>query len=474
MQLQFFGAARTVTGSMFLLTLGGCNILIECGLRQGSPKEEQENFAEFPFDVAKLHAVVLTHAHLDHSGRIPLLVKRGYNGPIHTHSATGELCEILFQDAAHINEKETIWENKKRARKGLSLLSPLYSQDEAKQAVSQFQTYGYGESVTIAPGVAITFHDAGHILGSAIVELLLTEGGMERRIVFSGDLGHSGAPILRDPAVVTNADLVVMESTYGDRLHRSWEQTWLEMQDIFRSPSIHKGNILIPSFAIGRSQEVMYGLAKHYQDWNIGQWSIFLDSPLAIKATEIYRNHVNLYDRETLNLTNNNTLENSSEKLFGLANVHYSLTAEQSMALNQINNGAIIIAGSGMCDGGRIKHHLKHNVWRRDCNILIVGYQAQGTLGRRLVDGAKHIRLWGETIQVNAKIHTIGGFSAHADQRGLLHWLGQFKSRPHVVLVHGENRAIDTLREEIAGNFTFKVLTPEKNQRLELTDFELY
>ncbi len=469
MHLQFLGAARTVTGSLYLLSANGHRILVECGLRQGNPKEEAENYDAFPFDIASIDAVVLSHAHLDHSGRIPLLVKRGYTGPVHTHNATRELCSILFQDAAYINEKESFWENKKRQRKGLPLREPLYTREQALQAMARFQSYPYEQSTEILPGISICFYDAGHILGSSIVEITMTEGPLQRRVVFSGDLGHAGAPILRDPVCLRQADVVLMESTYGNRLHRPWGQTWDEMRDIFLSRDIQKGNVLIPSFAIGRSQELMFGFAKYFQAWNMSRWSLFLDSPLAIKATEIYRKYAHLYDPETLDLINHN----HGAALFGLPNIHYTESSEQSMALNRVVNGAVIIAGSGMCNGGRIKHHLKHNAWRHNCHILIVGFQAQGTIGRQLVDGAKHIRLWGETIQVNATVHTLGGFSAHADQQGLLRWLGGFNNSPLVMLVHGESEAMDALKLRVESALTSRVKVPEKHQILDLHALEL-
>ncbi len=462
MLLQFLGAARTVTGSMYLLSINKYKVLVECGLRQGNPQEEQENFADFPFAVSAIDAVVLSHAHLDHSGRIPLLIKRGYTGPIHAHHATRDLCDILFQDAGYINEKEAIWENKKRQRKNLPLLSPLYDRQDAQRAMTQFRSHPYQQNIPVVPGVTARFHDAGHILGSCIVELRLDDGADSRCLVFSGDLGHSGAPILRDPSKLQQADVVLMESTYGDRLHRSWDQTWDELRDIFLDSDIHKGNVLIPSFAIGRAQEVMYAFARHFDQWQMNKWRIFVDSPLAIQATEIYRKYAHLYDRETRALPDN------GNGLFGLPNLHYAASAEQSMALNRFASGAIIIAGSGMCDGGRIKHHLKHNIWRRDCHVLIVGFQAQGTLGRRLVDGARHVRLWGETMQVNATIHTIGGFSAHADQLGLKNWLSEFKGNPLTVLVHGEPVAMDTLQGELRRALSLDIVQAEPDRTLDI------
>jgi metallo-beta-lactamase family protein len=436
-QIEFFGATGEVTGSCYLVHASGYRILVECGLIQGSIQHERRNRDEFPFDVSSIDAVVLTHAHLDHSGRLPLAMARGYPGPIYTHRATVDLCAVLLQDAAWLSEKDAEWENRKRERKGLKPVEPLYSVEQAKQTLGLFRGLDYDTAVEILPGVLLTLRDAGHILGSASVELQAKSGAHTRRIVFSGDLGHIGAPILRDPAPVPAADLVVMESTYGDRLHRPWDATWSEIGEIIAGAS--GGNILIPAFAVGRTQELLYVFARHFEEWQLGRWQIFLDSPMAIEATEIYERHAAVHD-----------LEARGSTLFGLPNLRISRTGDDSSLINRIRSGAIIIAGSGMCTGGRIRHHLKHNIWRRETHLLIVGFQAAGTLGRALVDGASHIRLWGETMRVNAKVHTIGGLSAHADQAGLLDWYRQIPGRPPVVLVHGEPVAMGVLAERLA------------------------
>jgi metallo-beta-lactamase family protein len=459
LDIQFFGATREVTGSCFLLTVGDRKVLVDCGLIQGSLQHERHNHEPFPFDPAGIDAVVLTHAHLDHSGRLPLLAKRGYDGPIYTHRASADLFRIMLEDSGYLNEKEVEWENRKRLRKGLELVEPLYTRDEARAAHRQFRPQEYEKSETIVPGVELTLYDAGHILGSAIAVLDLTEGGHRRRVVFSGDLGHRGEPILRDPAVIEQADLVVMESTYGDRLHRPWNETWEEMGEIITSA---RGNILIPAFAVGRSQLLLHMFKRHYDEWNLGSRQIFLDSPLAIEATEVYQRHAKVYDRAARDFMAR------GEGLFDMPNLHLTRRSEESMAINTIRSGAVIIAGSGMCTGGRIKHHFKHNIWRRDTHVLIVGFQAAGTLGRSLVDGAGYIRLWGETVQVNAAIHTIGGLSAHADQRALLHWYETFRARPPVALVHGEPEAMDSLAWRLETDLGAHVVKPEFTQRLDL------
>jgi metallo-beta-lactamase family protein len=368
----------------------------------------------------------------------------------------------MLKDAAHLNEKDVEWDNRKRQRKGLKLLEPLYTIPEAEVALKQFKVLDYGVRRRILPGVEICLRDAGHILGSAIVEVWLQEGESQRKLVFSGDLGHRGAPILRDPEVVREADLVILESTYGDRLHRSWEATLDELRDVIGMAQRNKGNILIPSFAVGRAQELLYLFSLHAADWGLQEWQIFLDSPMAIRATEVYTRHHDLYDREA------RSWRGGSGKPFDLPNLHFSQTAAQSMAINRIQTGAIIIAGSGMCNGGRIKHHLKHQLWREHTHVIMVGFQARGTPGRALVDGATHIRLWGETIRVAAQVHTIGGLSAHADQAGLIDWYRQFDKRPVVALVHGEEGAMDTLAEKLRSDLQARVHTPVPGTRLDI------
>lgn len=461
MQLHFHGAAQEVTGSCHLINCAGKTLLIDCGLIQGGPKDEARNAEPFPFAARDVDAVILTHAHLDHSGRLPLLVKAGYKGPVHAHPATRDLCRIMLRDAAFLNEKDTEWNNRKRARKNLSPLEPLYTVADATAAMRRFKTIGYGAPVEILPGVKLCFRDAGHILGSCIVELWLSENGLQRKLVFSGDLGHRGAPILRDPESVRDADLVVMESTYGNRVHRSWVDTEKEMAQALNDASAQRGNVLIPAFAVGRTQEILYTFARFYREWELERWTLFLDSPMAIEATEVYQHHAELYDAQAAQI----------HKVHGspwpLPKLHFSRTAQQSMAINRINAGAIIIAGSGMCDGGRIKHHLKHQVWRENCHVIITGYQARGTPGRALVDGAQYIRLWGETIRVAAQIHTIGGLSAHADQAGLLDWFGKFSGTPPVALVHGETESITVLQHMLQQR-SHSVMVPTRGQVVDL------
>jgi len=462
LQLQFLGATQEVTGSCYLLRVGAYSLLVECGLIQGTPEDEARNAKPFPFDVGSIDAVVLTHSHLDHSGRLPLLAKAGFDGPIFTHHASADLCKILLKDSGYLNEREVEWQNRKRQRKHLPLIEPLYTMADAELVMDQFVPLDYSVETEILPGVKIRLNDAGHILGSSIVEMWLSDKGVTRKLVFSGDLGHRGAPILQDPAVIKQADLVLMESTYGDRDHRPWDETWDELEQVLLNAKHDKGIVMIPSFAVGRTQELLYAFNLNYEKWQLDKWAIFLDSPMAIEATEVYSNHRELYDRET------KALQQRNGNPFKLPNLHISRSADDSMAINQIRSGAIVIAGSGMCSGGRIKHHFKHNIWRRNCHVLIVGFQARGTLGRLLVDGATQINLWGEVVSVSAKIHTIGGFSAHADRDGLLEWYGHFDGRPPLALVHGEPQAIEPLAEQVKALGVERLFVPELGNSLDL------
>jgi len=406
----------------------------------------------------------LSHAHIDHSGRLPMLVKAGFSGPIYTHRASRDLCRIMLKDSAFINEKDIEWENRKRLRKGLKPVEALYTVEDARSAMSHFKGLVYQKKVKILPNVTLRLNDAGHILGSSIVELWLEDAGHTRKLVFSGDLGRPGMPILQDPAFIRQADLVIMESTYGDRLHRSWEQTLTEIESVVQTTTNSRGNILIPAFAVGRTQEILYMLARYYREWQLERWQIFLDSPLAIEATRIFTQHSDLFDQDMADLWRQNKAQSI------LPNLHISRTSNQSMALNRIHSGAIIIAGSGMCSGGRIKQHLKHNVWRRQCHVIISGFQARGTLGRSLVDGAKFIRLWGETVRVAATIHTVGGLSAHADQPGLKNWYANFEGRPAVVLVHGEATALEILSNTLRNDLDAPVTIAKHGQVLDLIE----
>lgn len=453
MELKFLGAARTVTGSCHSVRVGTQHVLLDCGQIQGSRFDEELN--RMPLPVGHVDAVVLSHAHIDHSGRLPLLHKQGFTGPIFTHRTTVELCAIMLRDAAYLHEKDAEWQNKKRRRKGLAAVPPLYTRDDARAVMGQFVGLDYDEKREVVPGVEITLRNAGHILGAAIVELELRESGREFRLVFSGDLGYDAAPLMRPPATIEHADLVIMESTYGNRNHRPFASTLDELRSIFRSAAENGGNVLIPAFAVGRTQDLLYLLSKHYADFGLDRWQIYLDSPMAIETTQLYWRNPEL-QRARLFADRDKPVVTASE------------STEDSMRINAIESGAIVIAGSGMCTGGRILHHLKHNLWRPECHVVMIGFQAEGTLGRRLVDGAEHVRLWGETIKVAAKIHTVGGLSAHADQAGLMAWYGAFANRPPVCLVHGEPGSQNALASALRSAHKADVRIPSRGDVVDL------
>jgi len=401
---------------------------------------------------------VLSNAHIDHSGRLPLLRKQGFEGPIYTHRATVDLCGIMLRDAAYLHEKDAEWQNKKRRRKGLSDIEPLYTRDDVRGVLPQFVGLEYDVPHEILPGVAVTLRNAGHILGAAIVDLALRENGREIHLVFSGDLGYDAAPLMQPPTVIEDADLVLMESTYGNRNHRAFAATLEELKTIIRGEADGGGNILIPAFAVGRTQDLLFLLSRHHRDWGLDRWQVYLDSPMAIETTELYFRHADL-QRARLFADDNKSSRSQ---------VIAAESSEDSQRINGIRSGAIVIAGSGMCSGGRIMHHLKHNLWRRECHVIMIGFQAEGTLGRRLVDGAERVRLWQETIKVEAKIHTVGGLSAHADQAGLLAWYAGFKRRPPVCLVHGEPGAQQALAAALRTAYGADVRLPARGETISL------
>lgn len=443
MQISFHGADRDVTGSCHLIECAGQRILIDCGMFQGSRELEEENAGPLGFDAAALDCVLLTHAHLDHCGRLPLLLKRGFRGRILATGATAELANIVMQDAAHMAEDDAAWQARRNPGPAPA---PLYSKAEAAEAASRFgPPCAYQQPVTLAPGVTASFHDAGHILGSASVLLEFSEQGRARRVLFSGDIGGVGRPILRE-AAPPQADIVTMETTYGDRLHRTPAESAAELIGVLREAHARGGNVIIPSFALERSQEILYVLRAAVAAGQLPPGlPVYVDSPMAISAIEVYRRHPECYDEQAAAL-----LARGGD-LFGFAGLHLVREASESKGLSRIAGGAVIIAGSGMCTGGRVRHHLVTNLPRSDSSIVFVGYAAQGTPARRIIDGAASVRLFGEEIPVRASVHTIGGFSAHADQAELLRWHARAGGAEQTILVHGEQSAMQAFAALLPG-----------------------
>lgn len=436
------GAAKQVTGSCHLIRCGEQQVLIDCGMFQGTREEEQANSEPFGFDPTQIDALLLTHAHLDHCGRIPRLVRQGFRGRILATAATRDLARIVMLDAARLQEEDAARAERSGRRRGEDAPQPLYTLDDAFGALDRFtDPVAYGETVTVAPGIEAQFLDAGHILGSASILLTLNDGDQTRRIVFSGDLGSPGRPILRDPTPAPPADFVVMESTYGDRDHRALPDSVDELYEAINDTLRRGGNVVIPTFALERTQEVLYYLHQGIRQQRIPSGTpVFLDSPMAISATEIFRRHPECFDDEFTEVLRH-------EDPLAIPHLRFSREAADSMAINRIEGGAIIMAGSGMCNGGRIRHHLRHNLWREKSSVVFVGYAAEGTLARRIINGAKRVQIFGEDIAVNARIWTINGFSAHAGRAELLDWLGS-QPRRGVFLVHGEyERGMRSLEE---------------------------
>jgi len=443
MELEFFGAAGEVTGSCHILRVGKSRILLDCGMIQGGRRSEERNAEPFPFNAGNIDAVVLSHAHLDHSGRLPLLVKRGFTGEVHTHNASKDLVGVLLRDAAYLQGSITRRANKRRERKKLPLLDVLYDAEDAAATLTSLVGHRYLEWFDVAPGVRVRFHDAGHIMGSAVVEAEVRERGVTKTVVFSGDLGQFDTPILNDPSFLPRADIVLMESTYGGRAHRSRADTLVEIGELLASARKDGGHILIPAFAVGRSQEILYHLGSHFDEWNVGDWQIFLDSPMAISTTEIYWDYPHLYDEEATQLSK------KINPMPSLPNLKMSRTADDSKAIKTVKGGAIVLAGSGMCNGGRILHHFRNHLADERTRVLFTGYQSPGSLGRRIIDGASDVRIHGRSYDVNAQVATVGGFSAHGDSDDLARWYMAMENTPPLYLVHGDHNAGELLAEEL-------------------------
>jgi metallo-beta-lactamase family protein len=456
MNLTFYGASGEVTGSCYLLTTDRARVLIDFGMHQGGREEYQRNFRALPFPAASLDAVLLTHAHIDHCGRMPLLPNMGFRGPIHATEATCDLAVIMLRDAARLQESDTARLNRRREFEGKPPLAPLYTSDDAERVLALFRPLRYGNDVEVAPGIRARYFDAGHMLGSASIELTITEKGKTTVLVMSGDVGHKGTPVLRDPEAPPKADVVVLESTYGDRDHKPMSDTIDQFSEIIKEAIWDKEKVIIPAFAVGRAQHLIYHLHELHHTDRIPTFPVYVDSPMASKAFEVYKKHKNLYDKEAL------SAGSRGHGVFDLEGLEIIESNEDSRRLNGSFGSGVIIAPSGMCTGGRILHHLKHNLWRKGVHILIVGFQAGNSIGRRLVEGADAVRILGTTVVVRAKIHTLNGFSAHAGRSELLDWSAEVKGAspsgkpPRFILTHGE----DTPRQALAAALAPHTPTP--------------
>ena len=464
MKITFLGATKTVTGSNILIETKDKKFLLDCGLYQGQQKEIMLNTEDFMFNPADVDFMILSHAHIDHSGRIPKLFISGFKGPVYATKATCDLCEIMLPDSGYIQESEVEWLNRKRKREGKHDVPPLYTYQDAVDSLTLFERVNYNEIIPVTKDIKFRLRDAGHMLGSSVVELWVTEDGKEQKIVFTGDLGNNDIPLLREPTMIDDADILIMESTYGNRIHEKQENKAEEFLTIVSDTLEKGGNVVIPSFAVGRTQEILYEIQRSKQSEDkefrrrfeeIMRAPVFVDSPLAISATEVFLRNLDCLDEFV-----QKDIEEGKKPL-DFPGLKFTPTVEESKALNETANQSIIISASGMCEVGRIKHHLKHNLWRTDSTILFVGYQALGTLGRKIVDGAKNVKIFGEEISVNARVEYIEAFSGHADQNGLLHFVDSFKNKPkHIYLVHGDEEAQIELANKIVNGYSIPVEIP--------------
>ena len=475
MNITFLGATKMVTGSNFLVEGAGKRFLVDCGLYQGKEELEELNYREFDYNPAEIDFMLLTHAHIDHSGRIPKLYNDGFKGPIYAHKATCDLCSIMLPDSGHIQEMESQWKNKKRIRKGQKEKPPLYTADDAIKCMEIFKPVKYDEIIQVDKNIFVRFNDAGHMLGSSTIEIWAIEDGKETKTVFSGDLGNNDIPLLSEPTMIDNCDYLVMESTYGSRLHNRNDQKAEMFLNIVSETINNGGTVVIPSFAVGRTQEILYEINKikenrHDEEFmekyrTLMKVPVYVDSPLAISATQVFKENMDLFEDEVKEemQRGNNPLE--------FPGLKFTQTADESKALNESNEASIIISASGMCDVGRIKHHLKHNIWNPNSTILFVGYQAPGTLGYQIVNGAKKVTIFGEEFAVNARIEYIEGYSGHADQEWLMNFIYSFLTKPkHIFLVHGEEESQDVLRDKILEETGIGVSIPEYGECYELDD----
>ena len=475
MKITFLGATKIVTGSNFLVEAAGKKFLVDCGLYQGKAELEEQNYREFDYNPAEIDFMLLTHAHIDHSGRIPKLYNDGFKGPIYAHKATCDLCQIMLPDSGHIQEMEAEWKNKKRIRKGQTTRGPLYTAEDALKCMEIFVPVKYDEIIQVSEDIYVRFNDAGHMLGSSTIEIWAKENGKETKAVFSGDLGNNDIPLLSEPTMIDNCDYLVMESTYGSRLHIRNDQKAELFLKIVSETIDNGGTVVIPSFAVGRTQEILYEINKikenrHDEEFlreyrTLMKVPVYVDSPLAISATQVFKENMDLFEDEVKEEMErgNNPLE--------FPGLKFTQTADESKALNESDEPSIIISASGMCDVGRIKHHLNHNIWNPNSTILFVGYQAPGTLGRSIVDGAKKVKIFGEEFSVKARIEYIEGYSGHADQEWLMNFVYSFYNKPkHIFLVHGEEESQEVLRNKILENTGIGVTIPEYGETYQLDD----
>lgn len=468
-KLSCLGAAGSVTGSCYLVeTPRGKKILVDCGLFQGGRHMEERNWRPWSFQPRDIDAVLLTHAHLDHSGRLPKLVRDGFRGRIVTSPPTAELCRIMLLDSAHIQEMDAEWQNRKNRRRNHQTVTPLYSVQDAHATLKYIHPQERDRMFDVAPGVKARLRNAGHILGSSIIELFVEDKDKEVKIVFSGDIGRNNQLIIKDPEIIGDADYVFIESTYGNRAHRSFSASKEELLEAINYAVGNGEKVIIPAFAVERTQEILYMLAEFSREGKLPDIPIFLDSPLAIKATEIFRRNTRFYDEDA------SAIVREGLDPFDLPTLRFTPTNEESMAINALDGPAIIIAGSGMCTAGRVKHHLKHNLWKEGASIVFVGFQAQGTPGRQIIDGKKWVKLFWQNVAVRARVFSIGGFSAHADQNELLEWIGNFAAaRPRVFVVHGEPASSEELARAIRSTHHLETMVPHWNEQFLLRPDEV-
>jgi metallo-beta-lactamase family protein len=463
------GGVGSVTGSSYLVESPiGKKVLVDCGLFQGGKQIENRNWADWGFEPENLNTLFLTHAHIDHCGRIPKLVKDGFRGRIITSPPTAELSAIMLLDSAHIQETDAEWQTRKNKRQARESIVPLYTARDAEESIKLFSPIERDLIIQVEPGIRARLRNAGHILGSSILELWVEGSDGEIKIVFSGDIGRRNQLIVKDPHEIFAANYLFIESTYGNRLHRSFEDSKKELLDAINYAVSNEEKIIIPAFAVERTQEILYILGEFYRNGDLPEIPIYLDSPLAIKATEIFRKNKKFYDEEAM------AIVNKGFDPFDMPNLKFTPTTKESMKINESPGPAIILAGNGMCTAGRIKHHLKHNLWRPGASIVMVGFQAMGTTGRKIIEGAKAVKIFGENVSVKAKVYTIGGFSAHADQKDLLEWVGHFfESRPRVFVIHGESASSQVLADKIRKEFNLEVHVPTWKERLILKPKEM-